>query len=406
MSKLWLVALKELRMTAHTKAYLITTLTGPFIIVALFTVPELLAQSALDSASVEGRTVAFVGAGELLPAIRAEFAPLGVVVEEAGEEAPLADRVRDGGLHGYVVFPADVLDGEDPRYVSDDVVDITVGLLSGAIGRAVVQRRLERAGMDADRITTLTRPPRLQALVLEEEGSVEQDTEASLTVVLAFLTLLYVMLMLYGQALGRSVLTEKTGKTVEIMLSSLHPFALLAGKVLGKGVAGVLQYLAWMLIALVAIEVLGPVVDVSVPPFVQPGNLLSLLCFFSLGFLLYSSAFAMAGAIAADEQNFSQLLLPVMVALVVPMLLLSSVLLSPDGTLAVVLSLIPLTAPVVMFTRVLVGDPGALQVVVAVAGMVLVTVAAVWAAAKVFRLGILLTGKKGTFGEVVRLLRA
>ena len=190
------------------------------------------------------------------------------------------------------------------------------------------------------------------------------------------------------------------------MLSSLHPFALLAGKVLGKGVAGVLQYLAWMLIALVAIEVLGPVVDVSVPPFVQPGNLLSLLCFFSLGFLLYSSAFAMAGAIAADEQNFSQLLLPVMVALVVPMLLLSSVLLSPDGTLAVVLSLIPLTAPVVMFMRVLVGDPGALQVVVAVAGMVLVTVAAVWAAAKVFRLGILLTGKKGTFGEVVRLLRA
>ena len=74
--------------------------------------------------------------------------------------------------------------------------------------------------------------------MLEEEGSVEQDTEASLTVVLAFLTLLYVMLMLYGQALGRSVLTEKTGKTAEIMLSSLHPFALLAGKVLGKGVAG------------------------------------------------------------------------------------------------------------------------------------------------------------------------
>ena len=144
----------------------------------------------------------------------------------------------------------------------------------------------------------------------------------------------------------------------------------------------------------------------SVPPIVQPGTLLTLLGFFTLGFLLYSAAFAMAAAIAADEQNFSQLLWPVMVALVVPMVVMPSVLISSDGPLAVTLSLIPATAPVVMFMRVLVGDPGALQVAVGVSGVVLVTVAAVWAAAKVFRLGILLTGKKGTFGEVVRLLRA
>ena len=160
-----------------------------------------------------------------------------------------------------------------------------------------------------------------------------------------------------------------------------------------------LQYLAWMLIALLVIEMLGPLAGVSVPPVVQPGNLLKLLVFFALGFLLYSAAFAMAGAIAADEQNLGQLLWPVMVALVVPMLVMPSVLISPDGTVAVALSLIPVTAPVVMFMRVLVGDPGALQVAVSVAGMALATVGAVWAAAKVFRLGILLTGTKGTLAR-------
>ena len=138
----------------------------------------------------------------------------------------------------------------------------------------------------------------------------------------------------------------------------------------------------------------------------QPGNLLTLLVFFALGFLLYSAAFAMAGAIAADEQNLGQLLWPVMVALVVPMLVMPSVLITPDGTVAVVLSLIPVTAPVVMFMRVLVGEPGALQVAVSVAGMAVATVGATWAAAKVFRLGILLTGTKGTLGQVARLLRA
>ena len=395
-------------MTANTKAFVITTLTGPFIIVALFALPNLLARSAAEDVSaLAGRRLAFVGAGALLPPIRAELAPLGIVVEEAGEAEPLADRVRDGDLDGYVVLPADVLGSEDARYFGDDAVDVALhALLEGVIGRAVVQRRLERAGLDAERVTSLTRRPRMQALVLDDEGAVEQDLEESFLVMTAFVGLLYLMLMLYGQALGRAVLTEKTGKTAEIMLSSLHPFALLAGKVLAKALASVLQYLAWMLIVLLAIEVLGPALGLSVPPIVQPGTLLTLLGFFTLGFLLYSAAFAMAAAIAADEQNFSQLLLPVMVVLVVPMVVMPSVLISSDGPLAVTLSLIPATAPVVMFMRVVVGDPGALQVATGVAGVVLVTVAAVWAAAKVFRLGILLTGKKGTFGEVVRLLRA
>ena len=182
-----------------------------------------------------------------------------------------------------MVFPADVLGSKDARYFGDDAVDVALqALLEGVIGRAVVQLRLERAGLDAERVTSLTRRPRMQALVLDDEGAVEQDVEESFLVMTAFVGLLYLMLMLYGQALGRAVLTEKTGKTAEIMLSSL----------------------------------------------------------------------------------------------------------------------------VVMFMRVLVGDPGTPQVAVGVAGMVLVTVAAVWAAAKVFRLGILLTGKKGTFGAVVRLLRA
>ena len=394
-------------MAAMTKGFLIMTLTGPFIIAALFALPSVLARNAADDVSaLQGRTLALVGAGELLAPIRDELAPLGIVVEAASEAAPLADRVRAGDLDGYVVFPADVLGEEDPRYFSDQAVDVVLrALVDGVIGRAVVQRRLEREGLDADRVTRLTRQPRMQALLLDAQGAVEQDLEESFLVVTAFVALLNMMLMLYGQTISRAVLTEKTGKTAEIMLSSLHPFALLAGKLLGKGAAGVLQYLAWMVIALLVIEVLGPLLGVSVPPIVQPGNLLTLLAFFALGFLLYSAAFAMAGAIAADEQNLGQLLWPVMVALMVPMLVMPSVLISPDGTVALVLSLIPLTAPVVMFTRVLVGDPGALQVVVAVAGMVLVTVAAVWAAAKVFRLGILLTGKKGTFGEVVRLLQ-
>ena len=405
MSKLWLVARKELGMMTRTTAYRIATAAGPLAIVVLLALPVML-ERLIDS-TAEGRTVAFVAAGPLLPAIRAELTAHGITVEEAAEESLLAPRVLAGDLDGYVVIPTDVLGAEEPRYIVGKTVDITRSrLISGVIGRAVVQRRLELEGLDADRVTTLTRLPQVQIRVLHEEGEVEPDLMGSFVLGVAFTALLSAMVSVYGLALGQSVLNEKTGKTAEIMLSSLPPFALLAGKVLGKGLAGVLQFLVWIAIGLVAVAALGSRLDVLTSPFLQPGNLLALMGFFVLGFLLYSTPYAIAGAIATDEDNFSLLLWPVSTLELVQFGLALALLTGPDGPLAVTLSLIPVTAPTVMFLRVVVGEPGAVQVAVAVAGTVLLTVAAVWAAAKVFRLGILLTGKKGTFREIVRLLRA
>ena len=405
MSKLWLVARKELGMMTRTTAYRIATAAGPLAIVVLLALPVML-ERLIDS-TAEGRTVAFVAAGPLLPAIRAELTAHGITVEEAAEESLLAPRVLAGDLDGYVVIPADVLGAEEPRYVIGDTVLMPQSrLISGVIGRAVVQRRLELEGLDADRVTTLTRLPQMQVLMLDEEGMVEPDLKGSFWLMLAFVTMLLTMLIVYGQAVGHAVLTEKTGKTAEIMLSSLPPFALLAGKVLGKGLAGVLQFLAWTVISLVVVAALGSRLGVATSPLVQPGNLLVLVGFFVLGFLLYSAGYAIAGAIATDEENFSQLLWPVSVMQLGQFGLALALLDGPDGPPAVILSLIPMTAPMVMYMRVVVGEPGAVQVAVAVAGVVLLTLAAVWAAAKVFRLGILLTGKKGTFREIVRLLRA
>ena len=401
MSKLWLVARKELRIMARTTGYRIATVAGPFLFVALLLVPVVL-ERLIDQAS-EGQTVALVAAGPLLPAIRAELTPHGIAVEEAAEESVLAQRVRAGDLDGYVVFPPDALAAEQIRYVIGETIYVArTRLIADAVGRAVVQRRLELEGMAPARVTTLTRLPQLRALVLDEEGEFERDRVESFLLLMVFIFMLYFMLTVYGHALGQSVLTEKTGKTAEIMLSSLPPFALLAGKLLGKVLAGVLQCLAWLVIGLLVVAALGSHLDLTAAPFLQPANLLALTGFFVLGFLLY----AIAGAIATDEDNFSILLWPVSAIELGQFALALALLTGPDGPLAVTLSLIPFTAPTVMFVRVVVGEPGAVQVAAAVTGTVLLTVAGVWAAAKVFRLGILLTGKKGTFAEIVRLLRA
>ena len=182
----------------------------------------------------------------------------------------LAQRVRAGDLDGYVVFPPDALGAEQLRYLIGETVYVArTTLIADAVGRAVVQRRLELEGMDPARVTTLTRPPRLQEWVLAEEGEIERDLVAALVLLTLFVAVLYCMLAMYGHALGQSVLAEKTGKTAEIMLSSLPPFALLAGKLLGKVLAGVLQCLAWLVISLPVVAALGPHLDLSVAPFLQ-----------------------------------------------------------------------------------------------------------------------------------------
>ena len=390
---------------ARTTGYRIATVAGPFLFVTLLLVPVVL-ERLIDVAS-EGQTVALVAAGPLLPAIRAELTPHGIAVEEAAQESVLAQRVRAGDLDGYVVFPPDALAAEQIRYVIGETVYVArTRLIADAIGRAVVQRRLELEGVDPARVTTLTRLPQLRALVLNEEGEFERDLVEALVLLTLFIAVLYFMLTMYGHALGQSVLTEKTGKTAEIMLSSLPPFALLAGKLLGKVLAGVLQCLAWLVISLLVVAALGSHLDLTAVPFLQPANLLALMGFFVLGFLLYAAPYAIAGAVAADEDNFSILLWPVSVIEFGQFALALTLLTGPDTPLAVALSLIPFTAPTFMLMRVVLGEPGAVQVAVAVTGTLLLTLAGVWAAAKVFRLGILLTGKKGTFAEIVRLLRA
>ena len=390
---------------ARTTGYRIATVAGPFLFVALLLVPVVM-ERLIDVAS-ERQTVALVAAGPLLPAIRAELSLHGITVEEAAEESVPAQRVRAGDLDGYVVFPPDALAAEQIRYVIGETVYVArTRLLADAVGRAVVQRRLELEGVDPARVTTLTRLPQLRALVLNEEGEFERDLVEALVLLTLFIAVLYIMLTVYGHALGQSVLTEKTGKTAEIMLSSLPPFALLAGKLLGKVLAGVLQCLAWLVISLLVVAALGSHLDLTAAPFLQPANLLALTGFFVLGFLLYAAPYAIAGAIATDGDNFSILLWPVSAFELGQFALALTLLTGPDTPLAVALSLIPFTAPMFMLMRVVLGEPGAVQVAVAVTGTLLLTLAGVWAAAKVFRLGILLTGKKGTFAEIVRLLRA
>ncbi|HUX21803.1 MAG TPA: ABC transporter permease, partial [Spirochaetia bacterium] len=348
------------------------------------------------------------GGNDSLFAQAKEAAAKANLILERGENVDqLKKEVADGNLAGLLVLPADLLSAKSYDYFSKTGTDVIVSeTLSGIFGTQVVAERLGKEGLDPTRIAYLSSRP---SLVVKKVGSGGVASSTGFTdilfTVMGFVMMLYMTVLLYGQMIGRSVVTEKTSKTVEIMLSSVRPMELLFGKILGKGLAGLLQYGIWIGVALILVRIVGPGLHVKPPEALTLGNLGILLGFFVLAFFLYSAAYGALGAGSEDEQHLTQLAWPLLIFLIVPLVAISSFVMDPGSTFSVVLSFFPMTAPIVMLIRILVSTPPLWQILVSIGILVLTIFAFVSLAAKIFRVGILMTGKRFGLGEILKWVR-
>jgi len=405
--KMLRIARMEFRLTARNKAFVIVTIIGPFLIVALSVVPSLLAMNQTDP-PLDVRIAITGGTPALEEAVVQSLQATPIQVAGTGAEEPaLQAALGAEEIDGYLVLPAS-LEGTGARYVSSGPPGFAVvGALESIIGSTVVALRLANAGLDPALVADLSRRPTLAVTTYDADRGEEagQDPATVIFTVLAFTMMLYMTILLYGQAIGRSVLNEKLSKTVEIMLSSVSPQELLVGKILGKAAASLLQYAFWILMAVGFLNLIGPLVNVEINLAGGPTTYLYLVGFFLLAFLLYSTVYAALGAASEDESHLAQLAWPVILFLVIPMVTIGSLATNPDSTFTRVLSIFPLTAPIVMFQRLLIGRPAAWEVALSVGLLIGSIVAIAMLAAKIFRIGILMTGKRFTLGEILKWLK-
>ena len=400
----------EFRLTVANKLFIVLTILGPFLIAAVAILPGLLSKTGAAMGSPATR-IALLGADprfvlEISPALQQSKIEVRAV---QGSAEAFDAHVQSGEYDGYLVLPSNIDDVTRLEYVSKNAADYSVlGVLQAVIGKAIVAQRLVNAGIPASRVSSLTQSPTFEMKQLTPNG--EKKTNADfITVLMTGLTLamlLYVTVLLYGQVIGRSVLTEKTSKTVEIMLSSVRPIDLLFGKILGKALASLLQYGIWVTISAGVLKLIGPVLDVSVGAGLSISILVFLVLFFILAFFLYCSLYAALGAASEDEQHLSQLALPIIVFLIIPIVVISAIITTPRAPVIVALSLFPLTAPIVMFLRILVGAAQVWEILVSIGLIIATTAAVIWLSARIFRAGILMTGKRFNLREVLWLARS
>ena len=330
-------------------------------------------------------------------------------VEDAGPDA--AD---DAPAEPAAAEPAetDAEEGRTTLLALDNVPTIVESRIRSALQRASVRARLQSIGVESIDPGALLARISFDVVNVTESGEARsQELYRALGFAIAFL--FYMVLLIYGQMIVRAVLEEKQSDIVEVMLSSLRPWEMMLGKIVGVGAVGLAQMAIWALVFALAgvygLTVGAPAlaeagIDLASLP-IPWGALTLVLFFLVLGYLLYAGMFAGAGATISNEHDAQQAIMPITMLIILPFIAVQGVIQSPNAGWAVIISLIPFFSPLVMTARLFVASVPVWQWLLSLVLLGLCVLAAAWVAGRIYRVGILMKGQRANLPQVVRWIR-
>jgi ABC-2 type transport system permease protein len=416
MMRLAIVARREYVERVRSRAFLVSTIVGPLLLVGFMLGPSLLMARQRGKPL---RVTVVDATGAVRPAVEQALArrqvsgtgrfvlvpPSGASLEEARTVA--RQQVMNGGLDGYLFLDADVLRSGKADYYGRNVSNIAdLQSLRDSADEALMERRLAAEGLDASRVKALTMKLDLRRIRLSATGE-REDRGQSFLLAMMLLTMLYTTVAMWGAAIMNGVIEEKSNRVVEVIVSSIPTSALFAGKLIGVGGAGLTQFLVWAM-TMVAVGAYGAAMAGGAGaqlPELSPLMLGAFVVYFLLGYFLYGALYAAVGSAVNTQQEAQSLAFPVMMPLILGFVFFPVVLNSPDGALSVTLSLIPFFTPMLMFLRITAVTPPAWQIGLSLVLTSGTVIAVTWAAARIYRVGILMYGKRATFPEMIRWMR-
>ena len=421
MSEVMIVLRREFLERVRSKSFLLGTFLFPILIVALYALPILMGGGKdLTTLVVVDEAPAGV-ADHIARALAADSADGQASYQVEVLRRPLAEvradltrRVGEKEIDGYVYLPPDAVTASRVDYRARNVANLdAVGDVRRAASQAVQAVRLREAGLQVTEVAALLRPVEVQTARITERGEEGGSALSTFMVAYAAAILSYMMILLYGMNVMRSVLEEKTNRISEVIVSSMRASHLMMGKIVGVASVALLQVGIWTVLVWVGLGQLGAragengAVQQGLAALkLKPGAGFALLAFFVLGFFLYAAMFAALGAAVNTEQEAQQFQTWVMLPLIIPLMFLVKIASDPMGQTATVLGMIPFTAPVTNAMRLGTTELPPAQLFGSLALLAATTVFMAWLAGKIYRVGILSTGKKPTLKELGRWLKA
>jgi ABC-2 type transport system permease protein len=431
MSVLSLIIKREFIAKVRNKSFIVMTFLGPLLIVGMsFLIAYLSSVNKGDVKTIGVHDRANVFVNDFKNTEDIKYVNLSNLS---------FDKAKDSSSNAFegLIYVPEVQNVEElatkTTYISDDSpkMDFLMNLQK-VIDTKLNKENLKKLGFDAEKIENAKIKSEVQFAKFSGEDGLKFLNEIKIGIGFAFGYLIMMFIIIYGNMVMRSVIEEKTNRIIEIIISSVKPFQLMMGKIIGTSLAGILQFLIWIVLGVVLMFSLSAVLggqqeavttaqvtaeqaevamsfmdklQLYIAEIPVTSILIGFVIFFIGGYFLYSSFYAAIGAAVDSETDSQQFLMPIIMPLMLAVYVgFLTVMNDPHGTVAVVFSLIPLTSPIVMLMRIPFGVPLwqlALSVVLLYGTFIFV----VWFAAKIYRVGILMYGKKPSWKELYKWLK-
>jgi ABC-2 type transport system permease protein len=430
MNKLLLIIKREFFAKVRNKTFIVMTFLSPLLAVGLSLFIGYLMSMKSDQKTIAIHDQSGLFVNEFKTDDETKYIDLTAVNLKV-----LKDSIVAESYEGLLVIPK-VEAGKSLestiQYISNDSPNtLFLKKLETTISKKITSQNFEKLGLDTLAISKANAKISIQLTKANGQQSLKGLNEIKVGIGGAFGYLIMMFIIIYGNMVMRSVIEEKTSRIIEVIISSVKPFQLMMGKIIGTSLAGILQFLIWAILGVSVMFILSSVFGVQTASTSQQSIQVAqqqmggdfwvylneiknlpiatiLICFmiyFIGGYFLYSSFYAAIGAAVDNETDSQQFLLPIIMPLVLGVYIgFASVLNDPHGTMATVFSMVPLTSPIVMMMRIPFGVPW-YEILISVTILFATFFGVVWFAAKIYRVGILMYGKKPTWGELLKWLR-
>nr|MBN2277942.1 ABC transporter permease [candidate division Zixibacteria bacterium] len=431
MSKLWIVISREYAQVVKKKSFLVGIFLTPIFMIMVTILPALLAQK--KSSSTENIAIIDLdnqGIGERFREVLAEYKiddgrPAYDVREIyyadpqdssgiASIRRELDSLINAKELKMYLVLNRGIENNDSCIMVAKSFGFVTGSRLDRGISRILAGRRLEKSNINLA-VDSVLHLARSVEFTMEAPGGKKRDFLTLYLAGIVFVMIIFMTVIGYGQILMRAVIEEKNSRIIEVLVSSISPFQLMAGKIIGMGLASLTQLGIWILIGAVIYNFKGTLninADISGVIF-NPVLIVYFVIYLILGYLLFSTLFAFIGSIVNSDKEAQNFIFPITMILLLPVLIAMNVVQEPDSTLATTLSLIPFFTPTMMILRLnIIGvdhfsfsEPIIFQATLGVILTIITILIVTWITSRVFRIGILMYGKRPTLPEILRWMR-
>lgn len=448
MNKTGLIIQREYMTRVKKRSFIIMTILGPILMAAVFIIPMLLAVNGDETSNVAVVDETGIYKHRFKDTEKLTFTILNTPIEVA-KDSYSADGYDDLLYipRTEVVIPKDAI-----IYAKDQVSVSTKSYIRNAMKEEVMEQFLLLEGIDPTIYEKVKKESNidLTSFIIDEDGEETKSyAEVSMGVGYVGGLLIYMFIFIYGSMVMRGVIEEKTSRIVEIIISSVKPFQLMMGKIIGIALVGLTQFVLWIvltgaIVGIFNVAFADELLDKNIPEITQastdlipdqataqlatdpvleevtnegflevldmvqsiniPVMLLSFLIYFLGGYLLYASMFAAIGGAVDNETDTQQFMLPITIPIVLALVMMPSVIENPAGPIAMWFSMIPFTSPITMMMRIPFGVP-AMQIIISMLLLVLTFIGMTWVAGKIYRTGILMYGKKVTYKELWKWIR-